>query len=1515
MSSVGQGVGMVVGGAIGFFAGGNVALGASIGGAIGGYIDPPKGPKIEGPRLADTKQQTATYGAFITRTYANVDASGNVFWIENNALRETSTTESQGGKGGGGGGGAETTTYSYSGTFALGLCACDIGEIKQLGRIWIRGKLWHDPISADAGATMASAEAAQYFTFHNGADDQAVDVRMQATLGINNVPAYRGLCYIVFSDLPLEDYANSIVGTQIKVEILSAAVQSDPQLISTASSTSGQMVYDTGVSSIGGTDVQASAFYFNNSWNVATEKTRLDYRESGMFSPSIMETSPLSTMINSSRPGKYPWLTAPLYHIGDNSGVSYAGNEYPMPISVAPSGIHDWCIDELGQCFLLYDDDTLYSATPWLEGQSIELPGARTMYLMGDLFYVFADGYTYVVDKFMTLLGTLANTLDLAWGPGDAYTWQAFGGNDGRVWLMECYGVGNGSVARLNASATAIEEQFAIAEASTDGGRAAIYVSNGILMRAYVDGTNDKFTVEKWLLKTLELQTVPLSEIVSRECLRSGLLDASDIDVTALTQEVRGYKISNIGSIRSALEPLQACWPFDVVPSGYKIKFVPRGGASVATIDSLELDAREGNSGSGVQITHAREMATQLPRRVEVTYLDSAREYDIGPPGLAERLNTDATAVEKIELPIVLNANEAQGKAETLLYLRWLERHDLSFIMPPSRLNLETPDVVTVTAPGATYVCRIAETTTLPDGRIEVRAKLASTTIYTPPAVGQAGLSTGQVLTWAGPSEAELLDIPCVLDSMDQAGFTVAMNGTSSGWPGGVLVRSDDGQNWTTVLGFSKPGSTLGFVYGAIGAGRTDIPDTANVLQAYFTSGDPTSVTESALDGGANMFAYGADQRWEIVSIKTVSDRSDGGKDMFNLLRGRFGTEWAMTLHEDGDALILLDLNAQQFVAQNLDNIGQTRTYRAVTQGKEIATASDQSFTYRGMNLECLAPCYLNGHRDIGNLNWTLTWTRRGRIGTNWRDYVDVPLGESSESYEVEIWNDSDYATLKRTITATSPTITYTQAQQITDFGDDAETLFVRVYQLSTNVGRGMPLQASISRGVSALTDPLWNYVASLLHFNLDYEPTSTTFTDTKAAKSATVNGDAKITTANKKYGSASGYLDGTGDSISYAASADFDFGTGDFCIETWVNSPLSQQGTLWDQYDGANAYDTLIYILTTGVIRWYYGWSGTGLYFESDVGSAISANTWAHVACRRSGTELAIYINGVKQSTTFTKSTQIGSASRSPYIGQRQSGSNYYLGYIDDFKITKGAARYTGASFTPPGEVSSSDADWASCVLCLPMNTVINSTVFYDQKGKVWTRSGSPTISATQSLYGGYSGSFGSGQYIYTPSHADFQVGSGNFCMEANVYWTVTPGGSTNPCALFRKWSASAGNYQFSADIYYEGGGNFSMRFSYSTTGSDAVLKTVAISVPSSGAWITYRWDRNGNTLRFQINGATVGSFDMTGVTIYSGTADMAIGLHGSSGATGYLEEGRFTKESRSNGDYVVVAQPFPNE
>ena len=91
------------------------------------------------------------------------------------------------------------------------------------------------------------------------------------------------------------------------------------------------------------------------------------------------------------------------------------------------------------------------------------------------------------------------------------------------------------------------------------------------------------------VLNGISSSNASLSAILQSEVLASNLLTAGDIDVSAMSQTVRGYRVANVGAIRSAIEPLQAAFPFDVLQAGYKIKFKPRGGSSVATLSLIHI--------------------------------------------------------------------------------------------------------------------------------------------------------------------------------------------------------------------------------------------------------------------------------------------------------------------------------------------------------------------------------------------------------------------------------------------------------------------------------------------------------------------------------------------------------------------------------------------------------------------------------------------------------------------------------------------------------------------------------------------------------------------------------------------------------------------------------------------------------------------------------------------------------------------------------------------------------------
>jgi hypothetical protein len=291
------------------------------------------------------------------------------------------------------------------------------------------------------------------------------------------------------------------------------------------------------------------------------------------------------------------------------------------------------------------------------------------------------------------------------------------------------------------------------------------------------------------------------------------------------------------------------------------------------------------------------------------------------------------------------------------------------------------------------------------------------------------------------------------------------MTGALDGWKGGALLQSiDAGSTWAILADFGPPGAVIGTVTNSIGAVDSRVVDSGSVLNITLTQGALYSITQLAMFAGQNLFAYGADGRWEIIAAQTCTLVSGTSYALRDLLRGRFGTEWAMSLHTTGDTIVLLDTTDVALIAMGSGTIGLSYLYRGITVDRDIGTDSNRSFTYQAVNLKPLSPIALAGARDPSSNDWTLTWIRRTREGGEWRDNVDASLGESSQVYQIDVFSDGTYATVKRTITTSTPDASYSSADQVTDFGANQATLYLKIYQLSSVVGRGYPLTQSISR-------------------------------------------------------------------------------------------------------------------------------------------------------------------------------------------------------------------------------------------------------------------------------------------------------------------------------------------------------------------------------------------------------------------------------------------------------------------
>lgn len=205
----------------------------------------------------------------------------------------------------------------------------------------------------------------------------------------------------------------------------------------------------------------------------------------------------------------------------------------------------------------------------------------------------------------------------------------------------------------------------------------------------------------------------------------------------------------------------------------------------------------------------------------------------------------------------------------------------------------------------------------------------------------------------------------------------------------------------------------------------------------------------------------------------------------------------------------------------------------------------------------------------------------------------------------------------------------------------------------------------------------------ALLHF--DGADASTTITD-ESGKTWTAYGNAQLDTAQAFFGSSSLLLDGNGDYIASADHADWYFGTGDFTVDCWFRFAVvdtTSTYTFFSQLGDASHYYNCYY---------YNG----GIYFQQVNGSlninilnytpTISANTWYHFAVIKVSNVYRFFINGVQFGTDATDADEVADFAGPFEVGRINIAGYYgYLnGWLDEYRVSKGIARWT-TNFTPP--------------------------------------------------------------------------------------------------------------------------------------------------------------------------------------------------------------------------------------
>ncbi|MEE9590734.1 MAG: glycoside hydrolase/phage tail family protein, partial [Hyphomicrobiaceae bacterium] len=571
------------------------------------------------------------------------------------------------------------------------------------------------------------------------------------------------------------------------------------------------------------------------------------------------------------------------------------------------------------------------------------------------------------------------------------------------------------------------------------------YPAFPFLQNVWTDGEN--WTFGHWL--TGRVSGGPVSAVVRALLDDYGFNEGSSFGLTGVLD---GYVIDRIMSARQALQPLELAYFFDSVETGGQILFRQRGmGGVERTITRDQLVEME-PGGKLYQVVRGQE--TELPNATKVTFIQGNQDYRQGAVE-SRRLAGGSARVSSANLPIVMGEAQALGIAEVWLHDTWLARERTSFALPPSLLALEPGDLITLQTPTRSHSLRITGATVGQHTEIDSRSIDPDVFLEYPVSERQGSFTAPVVF---GPTLFVFLDLPIIRgNEAPHTGYAVAYQ---SPWPGGAAFFRSPSDVGFQLKAVAAVPATFGVTASDFFSGPTWRYDRANSLTVVLHGGALSSTTELGLLGGANMAALqNGDGEWEVIQFLNATLVDTDTYALSVLLRGQAGSEYAMREPVGAGATIVLLDDAVVPVDMVPDEVGLAFNWRIGPVGRDIghSSYSDAAHAFSGVGLRPLSPVHVQSEHQGTDL--VISWMRRTRIaGDSWNT-VDVPLGEDIEGYEIEILNG---ASVKRTLSVDQTTVTYSEADQIADWGTPQASYQVRVFQMSATRGRGAPQLATV---------------------------------------------------------------------------------------------------------------------------------------------------------------------------------------------------------------------------------------------------------------------------------------------------------------------------------------------------------------------------------------------------------------------------------------------------------------------
>lgn len=1041
--------------------------------------------KIEGPRLDDLSVNVADYGTPLNYFVGTRRFDGCPIFFAEPLTEIKQTRKTKGGK---------FTDYKYSGTWAIAVAD---HEIDAVTRVWFDKHLVYDVTGTGPVTPFSIADGFsinENMRFYLGTEDQEADPRMQATVdaaqGAGSCPAYRGVSYIFFENVPLDKFGNRV--PQVNVEAVTNSTPHYPYESISPRPTSDGFTYSPDFSRF-----LVIGYPHYEIWDVAARSQMvagdLPATMSGDAGYGISSTGTIYTMgadhrsIQAFSPdglaldGTITGMAVDQSRIvvlRDGGGREHLFTQhdfYDKYYSLTLSGVSGLAEGDIS-------DETGYTFTPkfyftdshgdgWMVGSSLTelflyrvvdtgarpgslgfarivvpdpaltIPQARAAHYGSNFIVAWNTTKLYLIDE------TTMTITDAVASPGDTYAdWANLRPGSKSIWL------GTAEVSLVDLS-TIRTINYLDWKAEDVNARVYEPASNALIcFPQFADNITWRY------LDRVAASTVALSAVVERVATSAGL-DLANIDVTDLDQEIIGYSWTQ-GSGKDVLDPLLDAYDSIVRPHDFTLQFLKRGATAGGTI-LTEKFVRQGDSRYKLTIVQD----TDLPRRVSFNFADVDADQQTNAAVSQRPVDAmDSLRDTSINMTtLALDAATARQLSDRWFRRQWFSRNGVENALTMQLVGLEPGDVRTMNLDGNAAAYRLTKQDIGADGSIGCKWVRDDPSVAVLSGADGAAMDgrAESVISVAVISKGFVLDIPLITDSHNSVNpllYYGAGPYAAGSWPGATIYQGTDGEyttEWANVA--STAGLTWGYTTEALATANPWLWDRGNTVNVIVKNGAITSTTEAVCNATptANLCLLGD----ELLQFTTATLETDGSYTLSGLKRGRRGTEWAVDAHAAGDQFVMLDLTGN--VGQGLSDVGTDLSFKAVTSGRDAASAFPIPVAFSGASLKPYAPALVNATKDAGSGDWTITWVRRSRVGGAWTGGTTVPLGEATEAYEVDIL-DSLGAVVRTYTGLTSPTATYSAADQTSDGGSVAiGDLYVNVYQISASVDRGFAAQAT----------------------------------------------------------------------------------------------------------------------------------------------------------------------------------------------------------------------------------------------------------------------------------------------------------------------------------------------------------------------------------------------------------------------------------------------------------------------